>query len=116
MVEYLFAVLVTLVVLSAWVGVQHLARRFAARHPEFGSSREAAGCCAGCACHAGATCLKERKSSLHPETPSPLREGEARVPGWEEGENLLIWRNVLRTLSSAPRKETLFLDEHECKT
>jgi len=56
MVEYLLAMLVILVVLSAWVGVQHLARRFAARHPELGPSRGAMGCGTGCGCHGDAGC------------------------------------------------------------
>ena len=56
MVEYLLAMLVILVVLSAWVGVQYLARRYAARHPEFGPSGGAVGCGAGCGCHGDAGC------------------------------------------------------------
>lgn len=62
--EYLLAMLVILVVLSGWVGVQHLARRYAARHPEFGPSRGAVGCGAGCGCHGDAACPREKQRSL----------------------------------------------------
>ncbi len=44
--------------------------------------------------------------------PSPLRESEARVPGWGEGGSLLIARHFLSSLSPLGKKEDLFLDGH----
>ena len=38
MLDYLFAPLIILAVLLGWIQVQALARRFAARHPEFGEA------------------------------------------------------------------------------
>ena len=45
---YLLAVIVIFAVLSGWVGVQNLSRRFAVRHPELGPYREKAGGCGAC--------------------------------------------------------------------
>jgi len=43
-----------LLALLGWVGIQWLARGFAARHPEFGPAKEeGAGCGAGCSCSSG---------------------------------------------------------------
>jgi len=49
---YIIAVLVILAVLAAWVIVQHLARAYASRHPEFGPAREeGSGCGLACRCN-----------------------------------------------------------------
>ena len=55
------AVLIILCLLSGWIGVQHLARFYAARHPEFGPAREEGGSCGGffCLCKGGAECPRE---------------------------------------------------------
>ena len=51
MFEYLTAMAIILLLLLGWIAVQHLARAFAARHPEFGPAREeGGGCGAGCGC------------------------------------------------------------------
>jgi hypothetical protein len=50
MLEYVVIPVVILAVLSGWLAVQALARRFAARHPEYGPARECLGCGLGCAC------------------------------------------------------------------
>ena len=61
MLEALLAAGVTLLVLLGWIGVQQLARRFAARHPEFGPAREeGSGCGAGCNC-AGGQCTRRNE-------------------------------------------------------
>jgi hypothetical protein len=48
---YLKTVLIVLALLAGWLTVRAIARRFAARHPEFGALREdgAGGC--GCGKH-----------------------------------------------------------------
>jgi hypothetical protein len=46
--QYLIAVAVILIVASGWLLVQALARRFAARNPEFGPAREEGDGCGGC--------------------------------------------------------------------
>ena len=52
MFKYLIAIAVILVILLGWVWVQGRARRFAARHPEFGPAREeGAGCGKSCLCN-----------------------------------------------------------------
>ena len=49
--KYVRAVVTILGVLAGWVLVQHLARLFARRHPEFGPLREeGAGCGTWCGC------------------------------------------------------------------
>ena len=45
MVTYAISVLIILGALAGWVGIQHLARASASRHPEFGPSREEGGGC-----------------------------------------------------------------------
>lgn len=45
----LIAILVVFLMLAGWIAVQHAARLFAARHPEFGPAREEGeGCGSGC--------------------------------------------------------------------
>ncbi len=54
MLTYLTAMAVILLMLLGWIGVQHLARLFAARHPEFGPAREEGGGCGSlCKCSGG---------------------------------------------------------------
>jgi hypothetical protein len=44
-ITYGISILIVFGMLAGWVAVQHFARRFAARHPEFGRARqEGAGC------------------------------------------------------------------------
>lgn len=50
LIVYVAAMASILIILSGWLFVQWLARRFAARHPEYGPSRECLGCGLGCAC------------------------------------------------------------------
>jgi hypothetical protein len=66
------AIGVILALLSGWIVVQHLARAFAARHPEMGPAREEGGGCGGlfCLCDHGKDCprdkLKQAFSRKHP--------------------------------------------------
>ena len=53
MLDFLLASLVIMAVLSGWVVVQQMARRFAERHPEFGPYRERGGCGGHCTCGGG---------------------------------------------------------------
>lgn len=50
MSTYLIAMGLILSIMTGWITVQRLARRFAARHPEYGPARECMGCGLGCAC------------------------------------------------------------------
>lgn len=45
----LLAVVIILIVMLVWVLVQHLARRFAVRHPELGPYPEGSSGCGSCA-------------------------------------------------------------------
>ena len=52
MFKYLIAIAVILVFLLGWVWVQGHARKYAARHPEFGPAREeGSGCGKSCLCN-----------------------------------------------------------------
>ena len=63
MLKALLAAGVILLVLLGWTAVQQLARRFAARHPEFGPAREeGSGCGTGCHC-AGGECTRRNTRS-----------------------------------------------------
>lgn len=58
-----------LLALLGWVRVQHWARDYAARHPEFGPAKEeGGGCGSGCACSAG-RCSQRPEITLdtHPQ-------------------------------------------------
>ena len=58
---------IILAMLAGWVLVQHLARTFAARHPEFGPVREeGGGCGTSCGCALSGRCQRERET--HPRT------------------------------------------------
>jgi hypothetical protein len=62
MITYLFAMAIILLMLLGWVLVQHLARLYASRHPEFGPAREEGGGCGQhCGCSAG-HCERETMS------------------------------------------------------
>lgn len=54
----LIAFLVILGLLLGWVAVQHLARTYAERHPEFGPAREEGGSCFFCLCGNRANCTR----------------------------------------------------------
>ncbi len=59
MVNFLIASAIIMLVLLGWVAVQHLARQFAARHPEFGPYVEKRGCGGKCSCAEGSSCEKK---------------------------------------------------------
>jgi hypothetical protein len=60
--NYLIAMTVIPLLMFAWVGVQFVARWYAARHPEFGPAKEEGGGCGGsCLCAGKELCQKERK-------------------------------------------------------
>jgi hypothetical protein len=51
-----------LLMLLGWIAVQHAARSYAARHPEFGPAKEeGGGCGSGCSCSAGGQCTNKQK-------------------------------------------------------
>ena len=58
MLKFILATLVIMLVLTGWVFVQHLARGFARKHPEFGPYRERGGCGGNCSCGGGDRCEK----------------------------------------------------------
>ena len=70
---YLLTMFIILCLLGIWIGVQHLARVFAARHPEFEPVREEGSGCGSllCLCRDKGSCpkqtlLKPRKDSSLP--------------------------------------------------
>ena len=58
--QAIIAILIILAMLAGWITVQHLARCFAARHPEFGPAREEGEGCGAllCLCKNKDTCPK----------------------------------------------------------
>jgi hypothetical protein len=76
LVHTLIAFLIIFGALVGWVGVQHLARGFAARHPEFGPAREDGKGCGGlfCMCQDSLTCPKRKLtgSGKGPDTTAAL--------------------------------------------
>jgi hypothetical protein len=57
MADFLIAPAFILVLLGGWLLVQHMARQFAARHPEFGPAKEEGGGCGhSCLCTSGGSC------------------------------------------------------------
>lgn len=72
---YLASIGIVLTVLTLWIAVQHAARVFAARHPEFGPAREEGESCGGllCLCKKRKTCPNRQS---YPESGSgPQTEG-----------------------------------------
>jgi len=62
MLDYLLAIVLILVILLGWILVQQGARRFAARHPEFGPAKEeGSGCGSGCSCGRQHACTNLHK-------------------------------------------------------
>ncbi|OQW95760.1 MAG: hypothetical protein BWK79_01320 [Beggiatoa sp. IS2] len=60
---YLITVAVILLLMVGWVLVQHFTRLYAAKHPEFGPSREErGGACGDCGC-GGTTCNNSEDDS-----------------------------------------------------
>lgn len=49
-IQTVIAILIILGVFAGWIFVQHLARTFAARHPEFGPAREEGEGCGALLC------------------------------------------------------------------
>lgn len=63
------AVAVILCLLAVWIGIQHLGRAFARRHPEFGPAREEGGGCGFfCLCKGPEAC--PRRTTLKGVRPS----------------------------------------------
>jgi len=61
MVDFIIASVAILALLSCWLFVQQLARRYADRHPEFGPAKEeGSGCGKSCMC-AGGSCSNSRR-------------------------------------------------------
>lgn len=62
---YIIAMVVVLAMLAGWVLVQHVARVFAARHPELGPPREEGGGCGiSCGCSLSGRCQRELDANL----------------------------------------------------
>ena len=71
-ITYGISILIVFGMLAGWVAVQHFARRFAARHPEFGPARQEGAGCGMCGSHCE---MLETDCELNdPEcAPRPLR-------------------------------------------
>lgn len=54
MINFLIAISVIFTLMLGWILIQQAARKFAARHPEFGPAKEEGlGCGKNCGCQAG---------------------------------------------------------------
>ncbi len=58
MLDFIIASGLIMAILTGWILVQQLARRFAHRHPEFGPYVEKRGCGGSCSCSGGGSCQK----------------------------------------------------------
>ncbi|MEZ5276901.1 MAG: hypothetical protein R3F07_11025 [Opitutaceae bacterium] len=71
--HFLIAMLVIFGLLAGWIGVQHLSRVFARRHPEFGPAREEGGGCGFlCRCKGSDTCPRKSRIEAPTEGVRPL--------------------------------------------
>jgi len=70
---YLLTMFIILCLLGIWIGVQHLSRVFAARHPEFGPAREEGSGCGSllCLCRDKGNCPKQTLFKSRKESPLP---------------------------------------------
>jgi hypothetical protein len=60
LMQYLIAIIAFPALFVGWLFVQHVARRFAEAHPEFGPPREeGAGCGSSCGCSGKGSCKKK---------------------------------------------------------
>lgn len=71
--KLILSILLIGLLLAGWILVQHLARVFASRHPEFGPAREEGGSCLLCLCGRNGNCPKKQdalklKESQNTET------------------------------------------------
>ena len=67
MVDFIIAIGGIFLALLGWIVVQDRARRFAARHPQFGPAKEeGSGCGKSCQCNGG-SCTNKTKFSVHTE-------------------------------------------------
>ena len=75
-ITFSISILIVFGVLAAWVAVQRLARRFAARHPEFGPApKEGVGCgmCASGCENPDTDCeLGDADCALRPKPPTQV--------------------------------------------
>lgn len=68
---YIITILIILAVLSGWVGVQALAKRFARKHPEFGPPQDHTSSCGFfCLCKNRDSCTKNQLTKPQSENPS----------------------------------------------
>lgn len=66
---YIVAMLIILGLLSGWIGVQHLARSFNARHPELNLSVEGESSCGMfCFCKNASKCPRRKEAQKTPES------------------------------------------------
>lgn len=79
--NFLIATLLIFGLLAAWIGVQHWARSFAERHPEFGPAREDGHGCLFCLCRDSDRCVKQlfRKSPPPAATTDSLQSNHSNA-------------------------------------
>ncbi|MGB5277241.1 MAG: hypothetical protein WBO16_06990 [Gammaproteobacteria bacterium] len=66
MVDIIVAIGFITALMAGWIAVQHLARSYAARHPEFGPAREeGSGCGKSCLCTGGSCARQEVHDATH---------------------------------------------------
>jgi hypothetical protein len=69
---YAITVLIILGLMAGWMGVQQLARSFAARHPELGPAKEEGGGCGGlfCLCKEKQACPRQALKKVINKNPT----------------------------------------------
>lgn len=74
LITTLIAILIIFGLLVGWIGVQHLARAYATRHPEFGPVREDGEGCGGlfCLCKDHLACPRRKMTDPEKITTAPI--------------------------------------------
>ncbi len=74
MLDIIIAICIILLLLLGWIIVQHIARLYAKRHPEFGPAREeGSGCGNSCLCSNGA--CKKKQAQHDTQQDSTIKTG-----------------------------------------
>ena len=67
--------------LIGWLAIQHLARLYAARHPEFGPAREeGSGCGKSCLCAGGSCKRQDAHDALHSNNDNDIDTNLTKEP------------------------------------
>lgn len=77
MIDFIVAIGAILLLLSGWIFIQQLSRRYAHKHPQFGPAREEGnGCGTSCLCSKG-SCKNKQPMPRNTQTHDNIKSGES---------------------------------------